>query len=172
MATRMRDPYRVLGVPGNASDQEVRSAYRRLAHLHHPDHNAGSLDAAGRFEEVQDAYGEIVRRRRGSSGSQRTSSQARVDPDLERQLADLERELRDAARAARERGRRAATEAAAAYKRPTDEDLGYVHTDDTFGKILSDAGEQLSGWLSEGRRHPIAKTVSELIDELASKLGG
>lgn len=172
MATRARDPYQVLGVPGNASDQEVRSAYRRLAQLHHPDHNGGSLEAAQRFEEVQDAYTEIVRRRRGSSGSERSTSQAYVDPDLERQLADLERELRDAARAARERARRAAREAAATYKRPTDEELGYIRTDDTFGKILADASQELAERFSQARRQPIGKTVSELIDELAAKLSG
>ena len=170
MARRAREPHEVLGVPRNASDEEVRSAYRRLAQLHHPDHNGGSLEAARRFEEVQDAYAEIVRRRRGSPGSQRATSQAHVDPDLERQLADLERELRDAASAARERARRAAREAAATYKRPTDEELGYIHTDDTFGKILADARHELSERLSEARRHAIGKTVSELIDELASKL--
>jgi hypothetical protein len=95
-----------------------------------------------------------------------------VDPELERQLADLERELRDAASAAREQARRAAREAAATHKRPTDEELGYVHTDDTFGKVLADARQELSDRLSEARRQPIGKTVSELIDELASKLSG
>lgn len=184
MATRARDPYQVLGVTRRASDAEVRSAYRRLAHLHHPDHNGGSLQAARRFEEVQDAYAEIVRERRGSpgarrsagsrssAGSQRSTSQPHLDPDLERQLADIERELRQAARAARERARRAASEAASAYRRPTDEELGYIHTDDTFGKILADARQELSERFTEARQHPIAKTVSELIDELASKLSG
>ena len=172
MATGGRDPYQVLGVTRNASDEEVRSAYRRLAQLHHPDHNGGSLEAARRFEEVQDAYAEIVRRRRGSHAAQRATSTAHVDPDLERQLADLERELRNAARAARERARRAARDAAATYKHATDEELGYIHTDDSFGKILADARHELSERLSEARRHPIGKTVSELIDELASKLTG
>jgi hypothetical protein len=171
MAARAPDPYQVLGVSRGASDDEVRSAYRRLAQLHHPDHNGGSVEAARRFEEVQDAYTEIVRRRRGAP-TQRATSQAHVDPDLERQLADLEREIRHAAGAAREQARRAAREAAATYKRPTDEELGYVHTDDTFGKILADARQELSERFSEARQQPIGKTVSELIDELASKLSG
>ena len=172
MASRARDPYEVLGVSSMASDEEIRSAYRRLAQLHHPDHNGGSLEAARRFQQVQDAYVEIVRRRRGSSGKPGATSDARVDPDLERRLADLERELRDAARVARERARRAAAEAAATHKRPTDEELGYIHTDDTFGDILADAGHELSELFSDARWHPIGKTVSELIDELAAKLSG
>ena len=98
------------------------------------------------------------------------TSQAHVDPDLERQLADLERELRNAARAARERARRAAREAAATYKHATDEELGYIHTDDTLGKILADARHELSERFSEARRHPIGKTVSQLIDEARLEL--
>ena len=172
MATRGRDPYQVLGVPRRASDAEVRSAYRGLAQLHHPDHNGGSLEAARRFEAVQNAYAEIVRRRRGSPAADRVTSQAHVDPDLERQLADLERELRNAARAARERARRAAREAAATYKHATDEEARIHPPDDTLGKILADARHELSERFSEARRHPIGKTVSEPMDELASKLTG
>ena len=85
---------------------------------------------------------------------------------------DLERELRDAARAAHERARRAARGSAATYKHATDEELGYIHTNDSFGKILADARHELSERFSEARRHPIGKTVSELIDELALKLTG
>ena len=170
MATRGRDPYQVLGVPRRASDAEVRSAYRRLAQLHHPDHNGGSPEAARRFE-LQNAYAEIVRRRRGSPAADRVTSQAHVDPDLERQLADLERELRNAARAARERARRAAREAAATYKHATDEELGYIHTDDTLGKILADARHELSERFSEARRVESARP-SPTHRWLASKLTG
>src|SRR5947209_7925753 len=53
------DPYKTLGVSRGASDEEVRKAYRRLVQQHHPDHNAGSQDAARRFEEVQAAYTRI-----------------------------------------------------------------------------------------------------------------
>jgi molecular chaperone DnaJ len=59
MAQRAGDPYQVLGVGREASDQEVRSAYRRLVQLHHPDHNGGSAESERRFEEVQEAYARI-----------------------------------------------------------------------------------------------------------------
>jgi DnaJ-class molecular chaperone len=55
----MRDPYDVLGVPKNASEAEIKSAFRKLAKKHHPDRNKTDPKAKERFSEVNDAY-EIV----------------------------------------------------------------------------------------------------------------
>jgi len=75
--------------------------------------------------------------------------------------------------AVRERAQRAAREAAAAtHKRPTDEELGYVKTDDTLADVLRDAREEFSDRLAEAREHPQGKRLADLIDELASKLTG
>ncbi len=52
-----RDYYEVLGVPRNASEQEVKSAYRRLALKHHPDRNPGDAQAEEHFKEAAQAYG-------------------------------------------------------------------------------------------------------------------
>ena len=51
-----RDYYEVLGVQRNASDQEIKSAYRKLALDHHPDRNPGSKEAEDRFKEAAEAY--------------------------------------------------------------------------------------------------------------------
>jgi curved DNA-binding protein CbpA len=198
MAERSLDPYQTLGVSAGASDEALRAAYRHQVQLHHPDHNGGSAESARRFEEVQEAYAQIRSARRGAprsgaarSGASGRSSAARsdaarsggarsgqaspeasADPAVESRLADLERELREA-HLARERIRAEARRVAARNaQRPSDEELGYVTTDDSFSKILTDAASELSDRLSEAREHPAARRVSDLIDELEAKLTG
>jgi curved DNA-binding protein CbpA len=172
MASPGRDPYAILGVSPDVSDDQLHAAYRRLVQFHHPDHNDGSVESARRFEEIQDAYARIRQLRGSSTSYSGPAGHAAADPDVEARLADLESELRRA-QAARERASRAAAEAAAnASRRPSDEELGYVTTDDSFAKILADARSELSDRLAEAREHPGGRRVAELIDELAAKLKG
>ena len=53
------DPYKVLGLSPDASDEEVKRAYRRLAKKYHPDLNPGDHEAARRMQEVNAAYEQI-----------------------------------------------------------------------------------------------------------------
>jgi molecular chaperone DnaJ len=56
MAINKRDYYEVLGVSRSVTEQDLKSAYRRLAHQHHPDKNQGDPHSEDRFKEAAEAY--------------------------------------------------------------------------------------------------------------------
>lgn len=67
----MRDPYSVLGVSQNASDDEVKKAYRELARKYHPDNyqNNPLADLAEeKMKEINEAYDALTRQKSGGSG--------------------------------------------------------------------------------------------------------
>ncbi len=197
----LTDPYQVLGVPHSATDAEIRAAYRRLVQLHHPDHNGGSPESARRFEQVQEAYALIQKLKRPGARSRPTATNAKAsstpppsgsgDPGLAQRLADLERDLVAQRRAKQEATRRAEqareqalreARRATEHDRPSDEELGYVTTDDSFSAILDDAAD---GWAERRRsagddgaggserRHGAAnERLADLFDDLGARLRG
>lgn len=56
VASAKRDYYEVLGVARDASPEQLKKAYRRLAHKHHPDRNADDPESETRFKEAAEAY--------------------------------------------------------------------------------------------------------------------
>ena len=61
-----KDYYKILGLPKNADDKAIKTAYRRLARKHHPDVAKGK-DSAARFQEIAEAYevlGDAEKRKR------------------------------------------------------------------------------------------------------------
>lgn len=66
----MADPYSVLGISRNASDEEIKKAYRNLSRKYHPDANINNPNkdqAEAKFKEVQQAYQQIMREKEYSS---------------------------------------------------------------------------------------------------------
>ena len=57
--TVIDDPYKVLGISPDASDEEIKKAYRRLAKQYHPDLNPGDPVAAKKMQQVNAAYEQI-----------------------------------------------------------------------------------------------------------------
>jgi hypothetical protein len=155
------DPYAVLGVQPGVSTEELHDAYRRLVKQWHPDRNGGSAESTRKFQEIQQAY-ELIRS--GKVRPRPAPPPPRDDASVASRMADIERELREA----RDRARQAARDAMrdARGDRPTDEELGYYSTDDSFGKILADVRTEVADKLSEARHHPAVKRVADLVDGL------
>src|SRR3954470_8540683 len=56
MATKKRDFYEVLGINRDATDEDIKKSYRKLAMKFHPDRNPGNKEAEEQFKEAKEAY--------------------------------------------------------------------------------------------------------------------
>lgn len=81
----MRDPYQVLGVSPDATEDELKKAYRDLAKKYHPDHYANTdfADIASeKMKEINEAYDEVLRRR--ASGNSQGTTAGSGEPRFQR----------------------------------------------------------------------------------------
>jgi DnaJ-class molecular chaperone len=60
MKTHSKDYYQVLGIPKQATEEQVKKAYRKLALEHHPDRNPNDPKSEDRFKEITEAYGVLM----------------------------------------------------------------------------------------------------------------
>lgn len=54
--SKRKDYYNILGIDKDASENEIKKAYRKLAIVHHPDKNPDDAEAADRFKDIGEAY--------------------------------------------------------------------------------------------------------------------
>ena len=67
----MNDPYSILGVPRNASEEEIKKAYKALSRKYHPDANINNPNkdqAEEKFKQIQAAYQQVMKERTGGYG--------------------------------------------------------------------------------------------------------
>lgn len=55
----LQDYYKVIGVSSNATEEEIKTAYRKLAKQYHPDTHPGKSECEKRFREINEAYGTL-----------------------------------------------------------------------------------------------------------------
>src|SRR5262245_20206482 len=91
-----RDYYEVLGIERQASDQQIKSAYRKLALKHHPDRNPGDRLAEERFKEAAEAYAILADREKrslydrfGHAGVGAGAGGAGFDPTIFADFSDI-----------------------------------------------------------------------------------
>jgi molecular chaperone DnaJ len=97
-----RDYYEVLGVSREATDQEIKSAYRKLALKHHPDRNQGDKHAEELFKEAAEAYSVLADAdkrgaydRFGHAGVSSGAGAGGFDPTIFADFGDIFGNLRD-----------------------------------------------------------------------------
>jgi DnaJ-class molecular chaperone len=126
----LEDPYQTLGLPRNASQDDIRDAYRKLAKRHHPDLNPGNAKAEEEFKKVSSAnelLSDPGNRGRFDRGEIDAAGQEKASGPSYRDHAD-----REAGRRYSQAGRQTAGWSA--------EDLG-----DIFGSMFGEGGQRGSG---------------------------
>ena len=72
-----RDPHRTFGLTLDATEKEIRQAYRRLAMQNHPDHNPDDPEAGEKFKQVQWAYETLTGTKKKDSAPNRSGQYER-----------------------------------------------------------------------------------------------
>ena len=92
-----RDYYEVLGVDRNATDEEIKKAYRKKAIQYHPDKNPGNKEAEEKFKEAAEAYDVLSNKEKRAKYDQfgHAGLDGQAGPDFSRGFGNLNDILRD-----------------------------------------------------------------------------
>ena len=77
-----KDYYSILGINRNASEREIKQAYRKLARKHHPDVNPGNKEAEAKFKEVNEAHEVLSNKEKRQKYDQFGDQWPSIDPIL------------------------------------------------------------------------------------------
>ncbi len=94
----MSDPYAVLGIGINASEDEIKKAYRDLARKYHPDNFSDSVSAEmanEKMQQINEAYDQIMNSRRNSGGNSSTANFSDIRSYIRTGRLDFAQELLD-----------------------------------------------------------------------------
>ena len=143
-----KDYYEILGVGDDASDDEIKRAYRRLAKQFHPDANPDNREAVTRFKEVGEAYDVLGdKEKRSKYDRVRQMVEDGITPDA------FEGFFKQAGKDKKEPGAKPKTGPAKEPTGPTGKGAapgGPGSTShDSVGNFFKDLGEEASGWFSE-----------------------
>lgn len=89
----MQDPYQILGLSANATDDEIKRAYRKLSKKYHPDMNQDNPNKdlyTEKFKEVQNAYDELMFRKKHGYSSASYQNQANYSYQSQAGFAEVE----------------------------------------------------------------------------------
>jgi len=146
----MRDPYDVLGLARNASEADIKSAYRRLAKTLHPDLHPGEPDAEARFQELQGAH-RILK----DPALRRRYDRGFVDAQGNPQPSPFEEALREAAR--REAHRKTARPRAAGAHKPG------ADREDIVSELMANMRRSRKGIFENTETIPLTVTFAEAV---------
>jgi curved DNA-binding protein CbpA len=92
-----KDYYSLLGIPTNATLQDVKTAYRKLSKKFHPDHNPGDTYFEERFKEIQEAYNTLSDeyRRRIYDFNYKNTNLRQLEQDIKEKGEELEKQRKE-----------------------------------------------------------------------------